>query len=211
MPQYKIDNDRVLIIPGYTDQEILQNTQNTKKTKTSGKSTTTTIQTNKQKITKPTGLFIEVHNVQYTPHIKSYEDFNSAEGLIKIEKACDRFAEVEMEVLVHQNISNTMGNILIDKETRQARLRVADNSLDTTDSDLDGFSRWVKPEEFTEEYIELRSGFFNDLVGRPLTIVSPLFPPMYAAYMTECNYTIGDGEEEASYSVTFSEVENIGI
>lgn len=199
MPSYKIDNDRVLIIPGFTDQELLTNASKEVK------------QGKKDKVTQPTALFFSVYNVQYTPHIKSYEDFNSAEGLIKIEKACDRFAEVSMNILVHQNISNTKGSILIDKDSREARLRVADNSIQNVDSDLDGFGRWVKPEEFTEEYIELRSGFFDDLNGRPLTIVSPLFPAMHVAYMTECSYDIGEGVEEASYSVTFSEVENIGI
>ena len=199
MPEYKINNDRVLIVPGFTDQEILKNAESEKE------------DSKQEKVVQPTSLFFEVYGVQYTPHIKSYEDFNSAEGLIKIEKACDRFAEVEMNVLVHQNISNTKGSILIDKETREARLRVADNSIDNVDSDLDGFGRWVSPDEFTEEYIELRSGFFDDLVGRPLTIVSPLFPAIPVAYMTECNFNIDDGVEEASYSVTFSEVENIGI
>ena len=67
-------------------------------------------------------------------------------------------------------------------------------------------SRFVRPEEFTDEYIEVRSNFFNDLSGRPLTIVSALFPPIPACYMTDCSYNIGEGEEEASYSVTFSEV-----
>ena len=199
MPSYAINNDRVLIVPGFTDQEILTNSSEEVK---NGK---------KEKVTQPTALFFSAYNIQYTPHIKSYEDFNSAEGLIKIEKACDRFAEVEMNILVHQNISDTKGNLMIDKDTREARLRVADNSIENVDSDFDGFGRWVSPEEFTEEYIELRSGFFNDLVGRPLTIVSPLFPAMPVAYMTECNFDIAEGEEEASYSVTFSEVENIGI
>lgn len=199
MPSYAINNDRVLIIPGFTDQELLTNASKEVK------------DGEKNKVTQPTALFFSVYDVQYTPHIKSYEDFNSAEGLIKIEKACDKFAEVEMSILVHQNISNTQGSILIDKDTREARLRVADNSIESVDSDFDGFGRWVTPDEFTEEYIELRSGFFDDLNGRPLTIVSPLFPAMPVAYMTECNYTIGQGEEEAAYTVTFSEVENIGI
>ena len=96
---------------------------------------------------------------------------------------------------------------MIDKETREARLRVNDISIDEGDRD-DGIyvSRFVRPDEFTEEYIEVRNNFFSDLDKRPLTIVSALFPPMPVAYMTECNYNIGEGEEEATYSVTFSEV-----
>lgn len=192
MVSYKINNDKVLIVPGYTDAEILENSKRKKK--------------GKNKIVEPGALYFEVQNVSYTPNIASYEDFNSAQGLIKIEKACDRFAEVEMDILVHQNISNQKGNILIDKESREARLRVNDISIDEGDRD-DGIyvSRFVRPEEFTEEYIEVRNNFFKDLNRRPCTLISALFPPMPVAYMTECNYNIGEGEEEASYSVTFAE------
>ena len=130
-----------------------------------------------------------------------------------MEKACDRFAEVEMDILVHQQISNTKGNILIDKESREARLRVNDNSVveDNDNPDQLYVSRWVKPEEFTEEFLQIRDAFFEDLYGRPLTIVSPLFPPMPVAYLTDAQYNIDSGAEEASYSVTFREVESLGI
>ena len=190
MPDYKLNNDKVLIVPGFTDEEILENS----KRKASNR------------ITEPGALYFEVQNVSYTPNIASYEDFNSAQGLIKIEKACDRFAEVEMNVLVHQNISDQKGQILIDKQTREARLRVNDITIEEGDRD-DGIyvSRFVRPEEFTEEYIEVRNNFFKDLNRRPCTIISALFPPMPVAYLTECNYNIGEGEEEASYSVTFAE------
>lgn len=194
MVQYKINADKVLIVPGYTDEEILKNANKNKKK-------------NNTKISPPAAFYFQVQNVQYTPHIASYEDFNSAQGLIKLEKACDRFAEVEMDVFVHQNISDQKGKIMIDKETREARLRVNDISIEEGDRD-DGIyvNRFVRPEEFTDKYIEVRNNFFNDLNQRPLTIISSLFPPLPIAYMTECSYNIGEGEEEATYSVTFSEV-----
>ena len=112
-----------------------------------------------------------------------------------------------MDVFVHQNISDQKGKIMIDKETREARLRVTDIEIEDGPRD-DGIyvNRFVRPEEFTDKYIEVRNNFFNDLYRRPLTIVSSLFPPMPVAYLTECNYNIGEGEEEATYSVTFSEV-----
>lgn len=190
MSQYKINNDRVLIIPGYTDEEVLKLSDKKKK----------------KKITEPAALYFAVDSVQYTPHLASYEEFNSAQGGIKIEKACDRSAEVEMNILVHQNLSDQKGNILIDKKTREARLRVVDNEIEEGDRD-DGIytNRWVRPEEFTDKFIELRNNFFTDLDKRPLTIVSALFPPIPVAYMTDCSYNIGEGEEEASYTVTFSE------
>lgn len=190
MPDYKINGGRILIVPGKTDEEILQ--ESAKK--------------NAKKITEPPALYFSVQNVQYTPHLASYEEFPSAQGGIQIEKACDRSAEIELDILVHQQLSNQKGNILINKQTREARLRVEDNEIEEGDRD-DGIyvNRWVRPEEFTDEYIELRGNFFGDLDKRPLTIVSSLFPPMPVGYMTECNFNIGEGEEDASYSVTFKE------
>lgn len=208
MVKYKINADKVLIVPGYTDSEILQNAAYEKKKKKNWASEMKNSLTAKtMKISPPAAFYFQVQNVHYTPHIASYEDFNSAQGLIKLEKACDRFAEVEMDVFVHQNISDQKGQIMIDKETREARLRVTDNSIDKGSRD-DGIytSRFVRPEEFTDKYIEVRNNFFQDLDKRPLTIVSSLFPPMPVCYITECNYNIGEGEEEATYSVTFSEV-----
>lgn len=195
--EFALNNDKVLIVPGFTDQEILQQQD----------------EENGAEVVQPTSFFFECTNVRYNPHVKSYEEFNSAEGLILMEKACDKFAEVEMDILVHQQISNTKGNILIDKETREARLRVNDNSvvIDNDDPDQLYVSRWVSPEEFTEEYLEIRNGFFQDLDGRPLTIVSPLFPAMPVAYLTDVQYNIDSGTEEASYGVTFREVSSLGI
>lgn len=196
MPNYAVNNDKVLIVPGFTDAELLQNSS----------------KKNKTKIETPTSFFFEVKNIKYTPHIKSYEDFNSAEGLILIEKACDRYAEVEMDIMVNQQISNAKGNIMIDKQTREARLRVTDNSTLTKEQDGElELSRWVTPEEFTEDFLKIRDAFFEDLYGRPLTIVSPLFPPFPVAYLTECDYNIEEGSEEASYSVTFRETESLGV
>lgn len=191
MVQYRINADKVLIVPGYTDAEILENSKKSKSAQ----------------LAPPAAFYFEVQNVQYTPHIASYEEFNSAEGVIRLEKACDRFAEVEMDIFVGQNISDQKGQIMIDKETREARLRVTDISIEEGPRD-DGIyvSRFVRPDEFTDEYIEVRNNFFQDLNQRPLTIVSSLFPPMPACYMTDCSYNIGEGEEEATYSVTFSEV-----
>ena len=55
--QYKINTDKVLIVPGYTDKEILTNQDKKKKKQT--------------KISPPAAFYFEVQNVQYTPHIAS--------------------------------------------------------------------------------------------------------------------------------------------
>ena len=197
MADYAINNSRVLIVPGYTDQEILQMAD----------------KDNKTDVKEPTALYFDAKSVDVNPHRKSYEEFQSAEGLIMMEKACDEYASVSMEILVHQNLSNMKGSITIDSQTKEARLRVADNStLDKeTDDELE-LTTWVDPEKFTDEYIEIRDNFLKDLMGRPLTIVSPLFDPMPVAYLHEdYSYNIPDGEQEASYNVTFKEVNNIGF
>lgn len=194
MASYSVSGGRVLIVCGLTDQEILR-------------------RANKETIANPPSFYFEVRNVQYTDHIKSYEGFESAQGLIPIEKACDTFAEVSFEVLVHQNISDAKGSLVIDKDTKEVRLRVADQST-LTEENIDGnlvLSRWVSPEEYTDEYIELRRSFFKDLDGRPLTIVSPLFPSIPVGFIDSVEYNIAEGEEEANYSVTIKEYVNTGI
>ena len=197
MADYAINNSRVLIIPGYTDEETLKMAD----------------KDNKSEVTQPPALYFDAQNIESNPHRPSFEEFRSAEGLIMLEKACDEYATVSMDILVHQNLSNVKGTITIDSQTKEARLRVADNS--TIDKDIDEglqLTRWVDPEEFNDEYIEIRNNFFKDLLGRPLTIVSPLFDPMPVAYLADdYSYNIGEGEQEASYSVTFKEVNNIGF
>ena len=44
------------------------------------------------KVEKPKALLFSPESVDYTPHRKDYEEFNSADGLIIIEKSCDQFA-----------------------------------------------------------------------------------------------------------------------
>lgn len=197
MADYAINGSRVLIIPGYTDEETLKMAD----------------KDNKSEVTQPPALYFDAQNIDANPHRPSFEEFRSAEGLIMLEKACDEYATVTMDILVHQNLSNVKGTITIDSQTKEARLRVSDNS--TIDKEIDEglqLTRWVDPEDYTDEYIEIRNNFFKDLLGRPLTIVSPLFDPMPVAYLADdYSYNIGEGEQEASYSVTFREVNNIGF
>ena len=193
MVNYSLTSSRVLIVPGYTDQELLL--RSNKKTK--------------NQVSEPTSFLFEARNVQVQPHRPSYEEFRSAQGLFMIEKNCDEFTQISMEILVHQNLANTKGKVAIDKNTKEIRLRVTDNSLPNNnmkEGEGEILGRYVRPEEFTDEYIEVRSNFFKDLLNRPLTLISPLFEYVGAAYITDYDYVIGEGEEEAAYSVTFQEV-----
>lgn len=193
----KLDVSKVLIVPGYTDQELLLKSK--KKTKS--------------QVQEPTSFLFEAKNIEVMPHRKSYEEFRSPDGLYLLEKSCDEFTQVSMDILVHQNLSNTKGKLVIEKNTKQIRLRVTDNSF-PLDNDKEGemlLGRYVRPEEFTDEFIEVRSNFFKDLDGRPLTLISPLFEPISVCHITDYSYNIAEGEEEASYSVTFQEANTNGF
>lgn len=192
MTKYSLTGSRVLISANYTEKELMAKYD--KKNKK-----------NKKTIAEPPSFLFEVRNVQVQPHRPSYEEFKSAYGLIMVEKNCDEFTNIQMDILVHQNLSNTKGKFKVNKETKEIRLRVTDNSIprDNNKEDELLLGRYVRPEEFTEKYIEVRGNFFKDLLGRPLTLVSPLFDPVPVAYITDYDYNIAEGEEEASYSVTF--------
>lgn len=197
MVQTSLTGSRVLIVAGHTDKELLLKAD--KKTK--------------DQVPEPPSFLFEARNIQVQPHRPSYEEFRSSDGLILLEKNCDEFTVLTMDILVHQNLSDMKGDLLIDKQKKTVHIRVTDNSnpLDNNKDDELLLGRWVRPEEFTDKYIEVRSDFFKELKGRPLTLVSPLFEAIPVAYITEYEYSINEGEEEAAYSVTFQEVATTGF
>lgn len=234
MTTFEMKEGVVLIIPGYTEYEKLQMENNKKKSKSSSSSSSTTyIQKNKsgstskkqtstkkktttkktsasikttQQVTKPKAMYFRVSNLEYTPHNKDYEEFNSSEGLILVEKACDRFAEVKFDVFVHQKLSTLSGSFKLGNETTKTDIFVEDFTQNHT---TDGFEIWEYPKNFSDRYVELRRSFFDNLRGRSLTVISDLFPNIVAGYITELDYDIKEGEAEATYSVTIREVDNI--
>lgn len=186
-----IDGSKVLIVAGYTDQELLLKAN--KKTK--------------DQVVAPPSFFFDVKNVEIQPHRPKREEFESAEGLLPLKTACDNFAQVNVEILVHQSLTNAKGEFVIDSTTREVKIITTDTDRDVLDEELQ-LGRYVRPEEFPDEYIELRSNFFKDLLDRPLTIVSQLFPPIELCYIDDYSYHIGEGEEDATYSVVFKEYVN---
>lgn len=198
MAKYAITGSRVLIVSGYTDQELLR--------KANPKT--------KDKVKTPPSFLFECTNIQVSPHRPSYEEFASAEGLHLIEKNCDNYAEISMDILVHQNLSDAKADLIINKEKSTVKMRITDNSLPQNkkkDREEILIGRYVRPDEFTDAYIELRADFFKELKNRPLTLVSPLFKAIPAAYLVDYSYNIGSGEEEASYSAVFREVATTGF
>lgn len=290
MSQYKILPSQVLIVPGYTNEEILalsaqtkdsaksakKNATNSKdktnssnktesknkaqtsanakskaKSGTSKKSTTTTSSKNKKnssktntsktsttkktsnasskekttsskvtessaatstestvKINKPKALLFSPETVDYTPHRKDYEEFNSADGLILIEKACDQFAELQLSLSVHQAMRiQENGTIELSADDKRPIDIITEGAPILLDEET-GLGHFIDPAEFTDSYIEIRRSFFDNYQGRPLTLVSDLFPTIPVCYITEVSYNINEGEEQAEYSITFREVDN---
>ena len=274
MSQYKILPSQILIIPGYTKEEILAMSaktkdssasaiknatsstdkttkkDNTKKTTTSNttkssstktsssKTSTSKTETTKKtsevsskkkttsssnkvnessaavstksqvKVEKPKALLFSPEAVEYTPHRKDYEEFNSADGLILIEKACDQFAELQLSLSVHQAMRiQENGTIELSADDKRPIDIITEGAPTVLDPDTK-LGHFMDPADFTDSFVEIRRSFFDKYIGRPLTLVSDLFPTIAVCYITDIQYNINEGEEQAEYSITFREVDN---
>ena len=274
MSQYKILPSQILIIPGYTNEEILamsaktkdssasaiknatsSTDKTTKKDKTkenttsnttksssaktsSSKTSTSKTETTKKtsevsskkkttsssnkvnessaavstksqvKVEKPKALLFSPEAVEYTPHRKDYEEFNSADGLILIEKACDQFAELQLSLSVHQAMRiQENGTIELSADDKRPIDIITEGAPTVLDPDTK-LGHFMDPIDFTDSFVEIRRSFFDKYMGRPLTLVSDLFPTIAVCYITDIQYNINEGEEQAEYSITFREVDN---
>lgn len=160
------------------------------------------------KVEKPKALLFSPESVEYTPHRKDYEEFNSADGLILIEKACDQFAELELSLSVHQAMRiQENGTIELSADDKRPIDIITEGAPTILDTETE-LGHFMDPADFTDSYIEIRRGFFDRYMGRPLTLVSDLFPTIAVCYITDISYNINEGEEQAEYSITFREVDN---
>lgn len=274
MSEYKILPSQILIVPGYTNEEVLAMSAKTKdssasaiknatsstdkttkeddtkktttsnttksssaktsssKTSTSKTKTTkktsevsskkkTTSSSNKVnessaavstksqiKVEKPKALLFSPEAVEYTPHRKDYEEFNSADGLILIEKACDQFAELQLSLSVHQAMRiQENGTIELSADDKRPIDIITEGAPTVLDPDTK-LGHFMDPVDFTDSFVEIRRSFFDKYMGRPLTLVSDLFPTIAVCYITDIQYSINEGEEQAEYSITFREVDN---
>lgn len=160
------------------------------------------------KVEKPKALLFSPETVEFTPHRKDYEEFNSADGLILIEKACDQFAELQLSLSVHQAMRiQENGTIELSADDKRPIDIITEGAPTIWDPETD-LGHFIDPVDFTDSYIEIRRGFFDKYQGRPLTLVSDLFPTLGVCYITDVSYNIDEGEEQAKYSITFREVDN---
>lgn len=274
MSEYKILPSQVLIVPGYTNEEIIamsaktqdssasavknatsstdkttkkddtkktttsnttksssaktsssktstSKTKTTKKTSEVSSKKKTTSSSNKVnessaatstesqiKVEKPKALLFSPEAVEYTPHRKDYEEFNSADGLILIEKACDQFAELQLSLSVHQAMRiQENGTIELSADDKRPIDIITEGAPTVLDPDTK-LGHFMDPVDFTDSFVEIRRSFFDKYMGRPLTLVSDLFPTIAVCYITDIQYSINEGEEQAEYSITFREVDN---
>ena len=160
------------------------------------------------KVEKPKALLFSPESVEYTPHRKDYEEFNSADGLILIEKACDQFAELQLSLSVHQAMRiQENGTIELSADDKRPIDIITEGAPTVLDPDTE-LGHFMDPADFTDSFIEIRRNFFDKYMGRPLTLVSDLFPTIAVCYITDIQYNINEGEEHAEYSITFREVDN---
>ena len=131
--------------------------------------------------------------------------------MIGIEKACDIYAEVKLSVLVHQVISHdTTASLTIDGSTKGADIRLSAEHPEDIDPGT-SLPYYSNPNDFSNDFIELRRAFFEPLMGRPLTVVSDLFPTIVVGYISDLNYNIEEGEVPAKWDITIKEYENLGF
>ena len=160
------------------------------------------------KVEKPKALLFSPEAVEYTPHRKDYEEFNSADGLILIEKACDQFAELQLSLSVHQAMRiQENGTIELSADDKRPIDIITEGAPTVLDPDTK-LGHFMDPLNFTDSFVEIRRSFFDKYMGRPLTLVSDLFPTIAVCYITDIQYSINEGEEQAEYSITFREVDN---
>ena len=81
----------------------------------------------------------------------------------------------------------TKVSITLDTDTKTGDLRLTNNTIDTLDEDT---QLPVYPDKMSDEFLELRRSFFDDLQGRPLTVVSPQFKAVPVGYITDISYNI---------------------
>jgi hypothetical protein len=195
-----ISGDKVLIVPNYTENEAKKLRSKDKKVRDSVKT--------------PIAYYFQAMEVNYTPQRTKYEEFESAQGKIMIEKACDEYAKLSLSVAVYQTMQTQTTTAILDSSypkaktpTRSALSPPKNLVTDGIDlGDLTGTGRNADAWGTTHDFIELRRGFFDYLIGRPLTLVSALFPPIPVAYITDLSYSMGEGEEEAVWEIEFSSV-----
>ena len=160
------------------------------------------------KIEKPKALLFSPNTVDYTAHRPDYEEFNSADGLMLIEKACDQFAELQLSLGVHQAMRiQENGTLELSADDKRPIDIITSGAPTALDKDTE-LGHFLDPADFTDSYIEIRRGFFDNYKNRPLTLISDLFPIMPVCYITDLSYNINEGEETAEYSITFREVNN---
>ena len=188
----------ILIAPSYTEEEYMKlNDKNVPA---------------KDKPQQPPYFVVTVLSIDNIPHRRNIEDFESFQGRIPIEKACDQYAELTVEILVSSRHLFSDGLAKVNDETipMQVLEGMSPGNLDqiaksSSKNQIGICPAGPGPEYDTRDFIELRRNLLSYLDGRYMTLVSNLFDPIPVAYITDKSYTISEGEEVSLYNVEFKE------
>ena len=191
-----------------TSKKTASNKNNKKKNSKVNESSAATATESQVKIEKPKALLFSPNTVDYTAHRPDYEEFNSADGLILIEKACDQYAELQLTLSVHQAMRiQENGTLELSADDKRSIDIITEGAPLTLDEETQ-LGHFLDPKDFTDSFVEIRRSFFDNYKNRPLTIISDLFPVISVCYITDLTYNINEGEEHAEYNITFREVAN---
>lgn len=209
----------MLIAPSYTQKEyIALNDKNVKAV-------------NKPK--QPPYFIVSVLSIDNKLHRVQQVPYESFQGRLAIEKACDQYAELTVEISVSSRHLFSNGMAKINDETvnmqlletiapgnydqidKSAGITTADkanlmagdiNKLGARTENTNDIGICTSATEYdTQEFIELRRNLLGYLDGRYMTLISNLFNPIEIAYIDDASYTIGEGEENSLYNITFHE------
>lgn len=184
---------------------------NTKATASDNKSSTTkdttTFETsvtylNNDKSTQPVTQTFPIEDVKITPHMTSFEFFDTSEGTVGIEKATYQHMVVEFQVtfstllLYYYNYANYA------KEYSGASqwMGLSDLYKQKTTDVIDNAEL-----ENRERFIRIRQRFLQEYSGWACTFTSNVFG-VFQGVITDLQYNVDSGDTDGIYSIKIEEV-----
>ena len=184
---------------------------NTKATASDNKSSTTedttTFETsvtylNNDKSTQPVTQTFPIEDVKITPHMTSFEFFDTANGTVGIEKATYQHMIVEFQVtfstllLYYYNYANYAKEYSGASQWMGLSDLYKQKATDVIDnSEL----------ENRERFIRIRQRFLQEYSGWACTFTSNVFG-VFQGVITDLTYNIDSGDTDAIYSIKIEEI-----
>jgi len=198
MADYSISNGTIMLIPSYSSEELYRiknKIGNVKKA---------------SDITLPNSVVFNVFNFQFKPRKPQYDDFESTQGKFMIEKATDQYEEISFDIQITERMLNSKsgGTFTVDKTKYKVDLRVTASYINQESYSKTGMNCPTEVKEYSDDFVTLRRNFFNNLLNRPHTVISEMFPPQAVMWITDIQQSIEDGSTTVVYSVTMNAAES---